>query len=108
MLADYKPLSSIPDEALDGPDEENYRSREAVRGKARYEPEGLANVLGNGEVVELKLGEGHEGLESMGVVGEGVVVPCNCLHPYCCHKAEPFPCRTGHLEEEEEGRRQMK
>jgi hypothetical protein len=45
------------------------------------EAECFADVLGDREGVELQLGEAHEGIAGVRVVGEGVVVPRDTLHP---------------------------
>lgn len=62
-----------------------------VGGEAGEEAEGLADVFGDGEVVELELGEAHKRLDGVGVVGEGVVVPRHALHPHGRHESQPFP-----------------
>lgn len=88
--ANDEPLDAITKEALDGSDEEDEWGGEPVGGEAGEKAESLADILGNGEVVELELGEAHEGLEGVGVVGEGVVVAGDGLDPDGGDEAQPF------------------
>lgn len=81
-LANDEPLNTVTDEAFDGADEENDPSGEAVGGEAGEKAKGFTNVFGDGEVVELHLCKVHEGFESVGVVGERVVVAGDGLNPH--------------------------
>lgn len=85
-LANDEPLNAITYEAFDGPNEEEGLGGEAVGCEAGENSERFPDVFSDGEIVELELGEGHEGLEGIGVVGEGVVVAGDCLDPYRRHE----------------------
>lgn len=58
--ADDEPLDAISNKALERADREDDGGGEAVGGQARENAEGLAYVLGDGEVVKLHLVEVHE------------------------------------------------
>ena len=90
FLADDEPLDAVAEEAFEGADEEDGPGGEAVGGEAGEEAEGFSDVLSDGEGVELDLGEVHEGLEGVGVVGEGVVVAGDGLDPHRRHEPQPF------------------
>ncbi|BAF25702.1 Os09g0536800 [Oryza sativa Japonica Group] len=86
-----EPLRAVAEEALEGADGEEKPGGDAVGGEAGEEAERLADVLGDGEAVELQLGEAHERLDGVGVVGEGVVVAGDALHPHRRHEPQPPP-----------------
>ena len=81
FLTDNEPLSAVANKAFNGADEEEERSGEAVGGEAGEETECFSEVFGDGDIVELKLREIHEGVKSGGVVREGVVVTRDGLDP---------------------------
>lgn len=81
FLTDDEPLSAVANKAFDGADEEQEGGGEAVGGEAGEEAKGLSEVFGDGEIVELELGEVHEGFEGGGVVGEGLIVAGDGLDP---------------------------
>lgn len=58
--ADDEPLDAISNNTLDRADHEDDGGGDAVGGQAGENAEGLAYVLGDGEVVELHLVEVHE------------------------------------------------
>nr|GMC67734.1 hypothetical protein Iba_chr02fCG5220 [Ipomoea batatas] len=63
--ADDKPLSSITDEAFQSTYDEYKRGGKTVGGEAGEEAESLADIFGDGEVVELKLRKRHERFEGV-------------------------------------------
>nr|GMC66109.1 hypothetical protein Iba_chr02eCG2560 [Ipomoea batatas] len=89
-LANDKPLNAITNEPFDSTYEEYKRGGKTVGGKAGEEAESLADIFGDGEVVELKLGKKHERFKGVGVVGKCVVVASNDLNPDGTNKAYPF------------------
>lgn len=89
-LANDKPLSAITEESFERTNEKNNPGGQFVRGEASEKTKSLANIFGNGEIVKLELGEVHEGLECIGVVGEGVVVAGDGLDPDGGDETQPF------------------
>jgi hypothetical protein len=85
------PLRAVAKEALEGADGEEEPDGDVVGRQPREEAERLADVLGDREVVELQLREAHERLERVRVVGEGVVVAGDALHPRRRHQPQPPP-----------------
>ena len=59
LFTDNEPLSAVPDKAFDGPNEQNEPSGQRIGRKAGEEAKSLADVLGDGKIVELDLGEIH-------------------------------------------------
>uniref|UniRef100_A0A0D3H9E8 Uncharacterized protein n=1 Tax=Oryza barthii TaxID=65489 RepID=A0A0D3H9E8_9ORYZ len=82
-----EPLRAVAEEALEGADGEEEPGGDAVGGEAGEEAERLADVLGDGEAVELQLGEAHERLDGVGLLPE--------MH--CTHTAVTSPSHLPHL-----------
>ena len=83
-------MYTIAKKTFETADKEDDWCGKTIGGEASEDSKGFSDVFSNGEVVELELVEVHEGLESAGVVGEGVVVAGDGLNPNRRYKAKPF------------------
>lgn len=90
LLANDEPLSAITEKSFERTNEKNNPGGQFVTGEASEKTKSLSNIFCDGEIVKLELGEVHEGLEGIRVVGEGVVVAGNGLDPDGGDETQPF------------------
>lgn len=76
-MTNDEPLDAISEKTFEGADEEDDPRGETIGSEAGEKPESLADIFSDGKIVELDLCEMHEGLESVRVVRESVVVAGN-------------------------------
>lgn len=80
-------LNAIADEAEGRADEEDEPEREVKGGEAGEPAEEFSGVGGEGEVVELELGDGEKGFELRGISREVRVGSIDGLKPYHSYQA---------------------
>lgn len=86
-----EPLETVSNKTQKGGGEEDEPEGEVEEGQAGGPTKGLAEVGGDGEVVELDLGDVEDGLEVGGVGGEVEVGAGEGLDPNCRHQHHPPP-----------------